>query len=136
MPRAVVRWYSSTTTWPLALTFTPACSRVEQVTVGHSARRNQQRVAAHRRPVVATDLDAVADARASVTSWWLRISHFLRAMSVKRMEMSSSWPRNSVLPRIISVTRLPSAEKTCANSHATNPPPTMIRCSGSIRRCA
>ena len=29
------------------------------------------------------------------------------------------------------VTRTPSAEKTCANSAATKPPPTITRCSGS-----
>src|SRR6185369_5015792 len=34
---------------------------VEQVTVGHPARCDQQRVAAQRRAVLATDLDAVAD---------------------------------------------------------------------------
>ena len=35
------------------------------------------------------------------------------------------------MPRIINVTRLPSAENTCANSQATKPPPTITRCSGT-----
>ena len=34
-------------------------------------------------------------------------------------------------PRITTVTRLPRAEKTWANSAAMNPPPTITRCSGN-----
>ena len=66
-----------------------------------------------------------------MTVWWLRISHFLAAISVKRSQIESSQCRSSVAPRITSVTRVPSAEKMCANSAATKPPPTITRCSGT-----
>ena len=61
----------------------------------------------------------------------LRISHFLPAMSVNRSHTVSSQWESIVVPRNTIVTREPSDENTCANSAATNPPPTMTRCSGS-----
>ena len=86
MPRAGVRWYSSTTTWPLALTFDAGLFGVEQVTVGHPAGRDQQRVAAHTSNRRCNGISTPSPScRRPATSWWLRISHFLEAMSVKRI---------------------------------------------------
>ncbi len=52
-------------------------------------------------------------------------------MRVNRSQMVSSQWRSMQLPRITSVTRVPKAEKTCANSAATKPLPTITRCSGN-----
>ena len=131
MPRAVVRWYSSTTHAAVGVDLDAGLLGVEQVAVGHPARRDQQHVAAHGRAVVAVRPRPVRRVRSIDDVLWLRISHFLAAMSVNAHQIVSSWPRSSVLPRTTIVTRTPSAENTCANSAATNPPPTITRCSGN-----
>ncbi len=61
----------------------------------------------------------------------VRSSHLAAAMRVKRLQRVSSQCRSSEPPRITSVTRTPSAEKTWANSAATKPLPTITRCSGN-----
>ena len=106
---------------------------VQQVAVGSPAGRDQQHVAAHagRRRGSSTSTP-VADAAHCGRRMMAQHSHFLAAMSVNRSQMSSSCARSSVEPRIMNVTRLPSAENTCANSAATKPPPTITRCSGSV----
>ena len=52
-------------------------------------------------------------------------------MSVNRSQIVSSQCDSMPPPRMTMVTRVPSAENTCANSAATNPPPMITRCSGS-----
>ena len=74
----------------------------------------------------------VAVAAATPTTFsWVRRSHFSLARSVNGWQIDSSQWVSRPSPRTTIVTRTPSAEKTCANSAATNPPPTITRCSGS-----
>ena len=96
---------------------------------GRSPPAPCRRAPSRRCPVV--NVMPVPSWLAPTTLRWLWISHFLDAMSVNRSHTVSSQCRSNVPPRMTSVTRVPSAEKVCANSAATKPPPTMIRCFGS-----
>ena len=118
MPRAVVRWYSSTTTWPSRSPSTPASSASSRSPLGT-------------RPVATSStsprtVEPSSQRRASTPSpSWPRAGHLAVVADLPLLGRDVGEPladvvvvpRSSVLPRIISVTRLPSAEKMWANSH-------------------
>ena len=61
MPRAVVRWNSSTTTWPFAFTFTPAFSASSRSPLGTRPVATSSVSPRTFEPSLQRDLDAVAD---------------------------------------------------------------------------
>ena len=89
MPRAVVRWYSSTTTLP-SRTSTPANSASSRSPLGIRPVATSSASACNVAPLSIVRVMPEPSWLAPTTLQWLWISHFLDAMSVNRSHTVSS----------------------------------------------
>ena len=124
-PSAVVRWCRSTRTSPLSSTSTPAASspsrselaRLPVATSSTSASTTAPSSSAARTP------SPCRSSRTTVRPG--RRSQRVAAWSVNRSAISSSSWLSRCLERLTTVTAVPNAENTWANSADTKPPPMM-----------
>ena len=138
MPSTLVRWCSSTTDQSVLVHLDPGAARSRVSALGTRPVATSRCSAAKKYSMPSSSVVPTSTGRprlsTAVSCCPSRRTTRRLIRSVNRSATTSSACRSSRSPRWSSVTSVPKAAKTWANSAATQPPPTMISDLGSARQ--